>query len=113
MLMYCAMERVTKERADDAGERRGRRRPEAKVGALDVRPGAGDSSWAQDSLAGTWPSATCWARLRTLRQLCSCTGTSFVLIAHRAAQTADVSTHAHERVVARHLVRVSVRVRAI
>jgi hypothetical protein len=40
--MHCAMERVTKERADDAGERRGRRRPEAKVGALDVRPGAGD-----------------------------------------------------------------------
>ena len=36
MLVHGAREVVAKQRADDAGERRGRCRPEAKVGALEV-----------------------------------------------------------------------------
>ena len=36
VLVDGAREVVAKQRADDAGERRGRRRPEAKVGALDT-----------------------------------------------------------------------------
>ena len=97
--MHGALEGVAQERTDDAGERRGRRRPEAEVGALNTRPAAGDH------LAG--PGGV--RRHASPRYLLGATAhVAPALREHeealgRARQTADVSSHTYEGVVARHV----------